>query len=65
MTANSKQVGMLLAIARSKGLGKVGFLEWLEYESGLGVRVADPYSLLANQVTMIKAALERLSDASE
>lgn len=62
--ASSAQVGMLLAIAGRKGIkGKVAFLDWLEYDSNLDIRISDPYDLDAGLVSLVKMKLETLPDS--
>lgn len=60
--ATGRQVAMLIAIAMSKGIrGSSGrLLEWLEYESGLGLQLANIDDLPQSMVDQVKKKLEAL-----
>lgn len=56
----SHQVDMLMAIAGQRGVGttELAFLEWLEYESGLGIQVKRIELLRMDDMNAIKGRLD-------
>lgn len=57
--ASSKQVAMLFAIARSSGLtNEMKILEYLEFDSGLGLELDSLDDLPATLVDQVKYRLE-------
>lgn len=62
--ASSGQIGMLRAIAFRKGIKGVSpFLEWLEFDSCLDIKLTFLDELDAGLVGMVKQKLEKLPDS--
>lgn len=59
--ASDKQISMLVAVAHRKGLDRLAFLEWLEYDSGLEIQVSKLDDIHMMDVSSIKDALELMS----